>query len=61
MSSQGADMARTFTFKDVRNWKVVTFAGKTMKNGDDKPLNTFDGYKSANEVAAKLGGVAVRV
>ena len=54
-------MARTFTFKDVRNWKVVTFAGKTMKNGDDKLLNSFDGYKSANAVAAKLGGVAVRV
>ena len=52
---------RTFTFKDVRNWKVVSFNGKTMKAADGKPLNTFDGYKSAHEAAKVTGGVAVRM
>ena len=52
---------RTFTGKDVRNWKVVSFNGKTMKDGEGKPLNTFDGYKSAHDVAKRIGGVAVRL
>jgi hypothetical protein len=54
-------MARTFTGKDVHNWKVVSFSGKTMKGNDGKPLNTFDGYKAASVVARAVGGVAVRI
>ena len=53
-------MARTFTGKDVTNWKAVNYSGKTFRDGDGKPLNTFDGYQSANKVAKRLGGTAVR-
>jgi len=54
-------MARSFTGKDVRNWKVVDFNGKTKRDGEGKPLNTFDGYKSASAVAERIGGSAVRI
>jgi hypothetical protein len=54
-------MARTFAGKDVHNWKVVTHTGKTFRDGEGKPLNSFDGYSTANAAALKLGGIAVRV
>jgi hypothetical protein len=54
-------MARTFGYKDVHNWKVVNNAGKTFRDNEGKPLNHFDGYRTANAAATKLGGTAVRV
>ncbi|MFC8037837.1 hypothetical protein ACFUOZ_00595 [Paenarthrobacter sp. NPDC057355] len=54
-------MARKFTYADVRNWRVVNNAGKTLRDGDNKPLNHFDGYRNAQAAATKLGGYAVRV
>ena len=54
-------MARTFTFKDVHNWKVVNNSGKTFRDNEGKPLNHFDGYRAADAMASKLGGTAVRV
>ena len=54
-------MSRKFTYTDVHNWRVVNNAGKTLRDGDNKLLNHFDGYRAANTVATKLGGYAVRV
>lgn len=57
-----------YTGKDVSNWKVVNFEGKTLKgeirsqNGEMvvRPLTGFNGYKAATFYAQKVGGVAVR-
>lgn len=54
-------MAVSYTKKDVHNWKVVDFKGNVFKDAKGNPLNTFDGFDSANKVARKLGGVAIRV
>jgi hypothetical protein len=54
-------MGRVFIGKDSRNWKVVGTDGKVMKTPDGRPMNSFDGYKSANEAARAHGGTAVRV
>lgn len=57
---------KKYTSKDVHDWKVVSFGGKVLpyytknKEGKDITVLTFDGFKSANAVAKKLGGVAVR-
>lgn len=56
---------------DVSDWKVVTVEGKelalpkTVKNdktGEIKNIlvTRFNGYKTANTAAKKLGGYAVR-
>jgi hypothetical protein len=49
---------------DNRPWKVVNHQGKTLRyaGGDDrgKPIAGLSGYKAANEIAGKVGGVAVR-
>lgn len=57
-----------YTGKDVSNWKVVNFEGKTLKGevrsntGEMvvRPLTGFSGYKAATFYAQKVGGVAVR-
>lgn len=61
-------MGRIFTGKDVANWKVVTPGGQVLKypkgyedkNKVGKPMNDLDGFKSANKLAQKYGGFAVR-
>lgn len=56
---------------DARNWKVVTHQGQELrlfKTVFNEEANKFekisvtrwDGFKTANAVAQKLGGVAVR-
>jgi len=58
---------RKFTYKDVRDWKVVSVTGETLrltvinKEGNAEKIERFDGYRSASNAARKLGGVAVRV
>lgn len=62
-------MGRIFTGRDVVNWKVVTPSGELLKypkGYEDakkvgKPMNDLDGFKSANKLARKYGGFAVRV
>jgi len=62
-------MARTFTGKDVHNWKVCDHSGKPFKYSAthlskekrNKPMTDFDGYLTASIAAARVGGVAVRV
>lgn len=62
-------MGRVFSGKDVANWKVVNPSGVILKYPADysedrkrgKPMNDLDGFKSANKLARKFGGFAVRV
>lgn len=62
-------MGRVFNGKDVTAWKVVNPSGEILKYPADhsedrkrgKPMNDLDGFKSANKLARKLGGFAVRV
>lgn len=62
-------MGRVFSGKDVANWKVVKPSGEILKYPADysedrkrgKPMNDLDGFKSANKLARKFGGFAVRV
>lgn len=54
-------MGRVFNGKDVRTWKVVGADGKVLKNSDGRIMNSFDGFRSANEAARAYGGTAVRV
>jgi hypothetical protein len=62
-------MGRVFTGRDVHNWKVVRADGGIVKYPRDfpddkkagKPMNDLDGFKSANKLAQKYGGFAVRV
>jgi len=62
-------MGRIFTGRDIRNWKVVNAQGEVQKYpkgySDDKkvgkPMNDLDGFASANKLAQKYGGFAVRV
>lgn len=54
-------MSVSYTKKDVHNWKVIDRQGNVFRDAKGKPLNSFDGYASANKAAVKLGGVAVRV
>jgi hypothetical protein len=57
---------KKFTYTDVRDWKVVDINGSTLmltvrgKDGKDKNVARFDGYRSANRAAHVLGGKAVR-
>jgi hypothetical protein len=53
-------MPRKFTYADVRPWKVITRAGKVLRDKDGKRLNNLSGYRDADKLARKLGGVAVR-
>lgn len=58
---------RKFTYRDTVEWKVVTFGGKELllskkdKDGQTVLIARWDGYRSANQAALRLGGVAVRV
>ena len=59
-------MGRIFTGRDSRNWKVVKPGGEVLKYPEGhekagKPMNDLDGFKSANKLAQKFGGFAVRV
>ena len=62
-------MGRIFTGRDSVNWKVVTSGGQVLKypkGYEDakkvgKLMNDLDGFKSANKLAQKYGGFAVRV
>lgn len=59
-------MGRVFTGRDSRNWKVVKANGEVIRYPKDhdkagKPMNDLDGFKSANKLARKYGGFAVRV
>lgn len=54
-------MGRVFIGKDIRSWKVVGKDGKVLRTPDGRLMNSFDGYKSANEAARAHGGTAVRV
>lgn len=56
---------------DVNNWKVVTYAGEEMVlpktvidevTGNRKEIlvTRWNGFKTANSAALRLGGVAVR-
>jgi hypothetical protein len=62
-------MGRVFSGRDVVNWKVVTSSGEILKypkGYEDskkvgKLMNDLDGFKSANKLAQKYGGFAVRV
>jgi len=66
---RGLKMGRIFTGRDVVNWKVVTSSGEVLKYPKGyqdekkvgKPMNDLDGFKSANKLAQKYGGFAVRV
>lgn len=54
-----------FTGRDVWNWKVVSYDGKVLSYPaghakEGKPMNDLDGYASANALAFKVGGMAVR-
>lgn len=57
---------RKFNYKDIYDWKVVDNRGKVMpyqtkdKKGKAIIVRSFDGFRSANAVARKLGGYAVR-
>lgn len=57
---------RKFAYKDVHDWKVVNNQGKVIpyltkdKDGKKVVITAFDGYRSANAVAKKLQGYAVR-
>lgn len=60
-------MKNTSTFrysgKDVTPWEVVDRTGKVLTYEKDKKKNIargFDGFKTANEMARMLGGVARR-
>ena len=61
-------MARTFTYTDTRNWKVADYSGKpftysadhSVKEKRNKPMIDLDGYRTANMLAKRLGGVAIR-
>ncbi|USL85060.1 hypothetical protein [Arthrobacter phage SWEP2] len=54
-------MARKFTKKDVRPWRVCTRQGKTLTNKRGERLDQFSGYADAQAVADKIpGAVAVR-
>lgn len=55
------EMGRVFIGKDSRSWKVVGKDGKVLRAPDGRLMNSFDGYKSANEAARAHGGTAVRV
>jgi hypothetical protein len=53
-------MAKTFTGKDVHDWKVVTYGGaELIRDSKGKPAR-FDGYKDASAAVRKVGGVAIR-
>lgn len=62
-------MGRVFSGRDVHNWKVVAPGGEVLRYpkgyADEKkvgkPMNDLDGFKSANKLAQKYGGYAVRV
>ena len=59
-------MGRIFTGRDSRNWKVVKPGGEVIRYPKDhekagRPMNDLDGFKSANKLAQKYGGTAVRV
>lgn len=59
-------MGRVFSGRDNRNWKVVNYDGSVVKypaghEKAGKPMNDLDGFKSANKLAQKFGGAAVRV
>lgn len=58
---------RKFTYTDIYDWKVVNNRGKVMPyhtkdkvTGKAVQITAFNGFRSANEVARKLGGYAVR-
>ena len=57
---------REFTYRDVVEWKVVTYKGEELflttrdKEGKTVVTRRWDGYRSANQAAFRLGGVAVR-
>lgn len=63
---------RRYSGIDSTPWRVVTFSGKELcrfENIKDKKTNKvigkswvtrWDGFRSANEAARVLGGVAVR-
>ena len=61
-------MGRVFTGRDVYTWKVVTPGGAVLpypagyqdSRKVGKPMNDLDGFRSANELAQKYGGFAVR-
>ena len=61
-------MGRVFSGRDVYTWKVVAPGGEVLKypaghpegRKVGKPMNDLDGFKSANELARKYGGFAVR-
>jgi hypothetical protein len=58
---------RKFTYRDIVEWKVVTFGGKELslykkdKDGKTVTIARWDGFRSANQAALRLGGNAVRV
>ena len=59
-------MGRIFTGRDSKNWKVVKPGGEVIRYPKDhekagRPMNDLDGFKSANKLAQKYGGPAVRV
>lgn len=54
-----------FSGRDVWNWKVVSNTGEVLKYPlghakEGRPMNDLDGYESANALAYKVGGFAVR-
>ena len=57
---------RKFTYKDARDWKVISITGQVLhlivtdKDGTKRRVDRFDGFRSASNAAKKLGGVAVR-
>lgn len=58
-------MGRNFSGRDVWNWKVVSYDGKVLNYPaghpkEGRPMNDLDGYESANALAFKVGGMAVR-
>jgi len=53
-------MAKVFTRKDVRDWKVVTYAGAELIRDDKGKPARFDGFKAAMDAVRKVGGVAIR-
>lgn len=65
---EGKRMGRIFTGKDSSSWKVVTNAGKVLRYPADypedrkvgKPMIDLDGFKTANKLAQRYGGFAVR-
>ena len=70
MNTKAIKNRNRYTGIDQSNWKVVTYEGQELtlirtvitETGNKKEVvvTRWDGYKTANQVAQKLGGVAVR-